>query len=199
MLRRSPVTVRRRILLSAVAVLLSLAAGPKGPAAAGPIVRTAHVPEDGAVVVDVRPQDACLGGSLRAARCLGAASLLGDRAEGPAVSFHALRWVLGTIGLDGSETVVLFGSTDDAWAVGGLLYLAGQNRIAIFDGPETALETPGTPRALSRERVYVAPMREAALRFGPAPRPWRAQLIALAKTGAPVTVAPLLPGTDEER
>lgn len=170
------------------------------PASAQPLRTLTQLPKDAdAVVIDVRDMEDCLRGSLPAARCLPASSLF-DEAGNP-VSFHALRWLLGTIGLTGSEDVVVYpGSAqtasddalNDARAVAGLIHLAGQNTVAILNARTDAPTEPGSARSLSRETVFTAPMRDRRLNITASTVPLRTQLIDFAQHGAatPVAFAP---------
>ncbi|MEG3617698.1 hypothetical protein V5T82_04450 [Magnetovibrio sp. PR-2] len=111
-------------------------------------------------VLDIRDMDACSTGSLPRARCLPL-----DHFRDPAgntINFHALRWLLGTVGLSGEESLLVIGSTgDEAFFVGALLHQAGQNRVQVFAHPfrSTADAPSGTSRSFSREAVFTAPMR----------------------------------------
>ncbi len=118
----------------------------------------------GTRIVDVRKQAVCEQASLPGARCLPAEDLF--YRDGRAVDFHTLRWLLGTIGLSGSERVVVAGAdARHAAAVGALLYLAGQRDVAVFDRPIAipAGAQGGTGRNITREAVFTAPMRDMAL------------------------------------
>ena len=115
-------------------------------------------------VIDVRAEADCLKGSLPDARCLPAEWLItADGAE--AIGFHALRWLLGTVGLTGDETLALYpgpdGPTPDAWATAALAYLAGQSEVLMLAGGTTGRN--GWPRGQTREEVFTAPMRVAAM------------------------------------
>ena len=112
-------------------------------------------------VIDLRDAETCLAGSLPQARCLPVGHFIDP--TGKVIGFHALRWLLGTVGLKGDETVLVVGdSAEDTHRVGALLHRAGQHRIKIFDKPfrVPANAPPGTPRSLSRETVFTAPMRD---------------------------------------
>ena len=88
----------------------------------------------GAVIVDVRPQELCLKGSLSGARCLPAADFFGP--HGRLVNFPDLSWLLGTAGLSGSEHVFVVGiSPLKRDFVAGMLYLAGQEKVTILRLP----------------------------------------------------------------
>lgn len=116
---------------------------------------------DSARVIDLRAEQACTRTSLPGARCLPASDLFD--ANGAPISFHALRWLLGTIGLTGHEAVLLVAdNVADAAAVGGLMFIAGQREVAVLDG---ALVGPagapgGSSRSMTREAVFTAPMRD---------------------------------------
>ncbi len=111
-----------------------------------------------AVVIDTRPLAACTARSLPGARCLSPHEFLGP--HGRLASFRDIVWVLGAAGLSGRETVLVAG--DDPVRrdfVAGILYLAGQSRVAVLALPLTPLLThgssgPGTPRGMFRNPVY---------------------------------------------
>lgn len=157
----------------------ALALLPALPLAAGP-VETVNQAPDGARVVDIRLEAACTEAAPEGARCLPAGEVLGGTATAP-VSFHALRWLLGTIGLSGSETVAIHPADDPrAEAMAALIYLAGQRAVVLLTGTpdETAR---GEARSFSREAVFTAPMRIAVLRLDPAAQPLAPQLTAFAR------------------
>ncbi|HVZ52697.1 MAG TPA: rhodanese-like domain-containing protein [Pseudolabrys sp.] len=118
-------------------------------------------------VIDVRTENACAQASLPGARCLPATELFS--ADGAPVSFHVLRWLLGTIGLNGSERVVVVADNmADAAVVGSLLLIAGQREVAVLDRA-VAIPTDasgGTPRSMTRETVFTTPMRDRLLVVG---------------------------------
>jgi len=91
-------------------------------------------------------------------------------ADGRPVDFHALRWLLGTIGLSGAERALVVGANSaDAGAVGALLFLAGQRDVAILDQAPTVAPGArgGTSRSMTREDVFVAPMRDLLMVAAP--------------------------------
>lgn len=131
-------------------------------------VGSAALPVDGGVIVDTRTLTACRAKSLAHARCLPADDLLGPHRRLP--DARDLLWLLGTAGLSGEESVLVVGQ--DATArdfVAGLLYVAGQRRVRVLTEPVgRALEGgaaagPGRERAMIRETVFVAPMRDDVL------------------------------------
>lgn len=118
----------------------------------------------GTRVVDVRAQDVCEKASLAGARCLPAADLFGG--NGAPVDYHTLRWLLGTIGLTGQERVlVVADKTNDAAAAGALFALAGQRQVAVLDRPVSVASgaSGGSGRGITREAVFIAPMRDRLL------------------------------------
>lgn len=170
---------------SAAVLLAALAFSAAQPGQAQPVTATAFQPRAGATaVLDIRAEDACLERSLPEARCLPAPWLLADETGNP-IGFHALRWLLGTVGLSGNEPLAVYagpdGPTPDAWAVAALAYLAGQADVAVIAGasPETG---DGWSRSLTREAVYVAPMRIEAMTLATGTtRPVRDQLVDFAQ------------------
>ncbi|HER25682.1 MAG TPA: hypothetical protein ENI69_01090 [Rhodospirillales bacterium] len=114
----------------------------------------------GARVIDIRTEDECTSASMTDARCLPMRNF--KDSSGQVIGFHALRWLLGTVGLSGREQVlVIAANSTDALFVGTLLHLAGQRRVSVLDQPFEA--PPGAPagqtRSLSREVVFTSPMR----------------------------------------
>ncbi|MHB8408923.1 MAG: sulfurtransferase [Acidiferrobacterales bacterium] len=135
-----------------------------------------------AVVVDTRPRADCIARSLPGARCLPPREFLGPHDR--LASFRDIVWVLGAAGLSGRETVLVAG--DDPVRrdfVAGLLYLAGQSRVAVLTAPLTPLlarspSAPGTPRGMFRNPVYegrpragLIVLREELARALQSPRP----------------------------
>ncbi len=112
----------------------------------------------GSVVIDTRALTVCVAHSLPGARCLPPHEFLGPHDR--LASFRDIAWVLGAAGLSGAETVLVAG--DDPLRrdfVAGLLYLAGQARVAVLTRPLTPLvargpSAPGTPRGMFRNPVY---------------------------------------------
>lgn len=115
-------------------------------------------------VIDIRDLPSCTAASLPRSRCLPVDHFVDP--TGKIIDFHALRWLLGTVGLSGGESVLVIGATpQDVRTVGALLYLAGQTHVMMLD---SSFEAPpgapgGTERSLSREKVFTAPMRDAHL------------------------------------
>lgn len=112
-------------------------------------------------VIDLRDEKSCMDGSLLHARCLPLGHFIDP--TGKAIGFHALRWLLGTVGLTGEESVLLIGESEAAaQKVGVLLHRAGQQRVLMFDKPfrAQANASPGMSRSISRETVFTAPMRD---------------------------------------
>lgn len=117
------------------------------------------------VVIDVRPLLACRVASLPGARCLPAGDFLG--AQGQLPNERDLLWLLGTAGLDGSETILVAGdSASGRDFVGGLLYLSGQRQVRVLPTPLTPLlalradALPGMERGVIRTAVFSEPMRD---------------------------------------
>lgn len=111
-------------------------------------------------VIDTRDVEACEGASLPGARCLPMNNFVDG--TGNPIGFHALRWLLGTVGLSGSEHVLIIGNTpEETRTVGALLYQAGQMQVSMLNTPFVATEnTPGgETRSMSREVIFTAPMR----------------------------------------
>ena len=146
-----------------------------------------------AVVVDIRAEDVCLDASLAGARCLPAEWFLS--ADGAAIGFHAMRWLMGTVGLTGSETLVIYDGAarpgDAAWAIAALAHLAGQQTVLLHMGPGVVKDTGGEGRSLSREAVYTAPMRTDEMTVtSKAAGTLRDRLIGFARAGGVVVFTP---------
>jgi len=130
--------------------------------------------EPGQIIVDTRPSEDCEAKSLAGARCLAAVDLLGPHHR--LAAFTDIAWLLGTAGLTGMETLLVIG--DDATErdfVAGLLYVMGQKRVRILTEPVTRLSADsdlktgaGTARGTTRETVYTAPARDAAVAYADA-------------------------------
>ncbi|MDE2089682.1 MAG: hypothetical protein KGJ12_06655 [Gammaproteobacteria bacterium] len=114
----------------------------------------------GAVVIDARRLAACAERSLAGARCLPPRDFLGPHDR--LASFRDVVWVLGAAGLSGKETALVAG--DDPTRrdfVAGILYLAGQARVAVLTPPLSPLvaagkrpTAPGTPKGMFRNPIY---------------------------------------------
>jgi thiosulfate/3-mercaptopyruvate sulfurtransferase len=156
------------------------------PVHAQPVALVDDLP-DGARVIDIRAEDACTSATLPGARCVPAEVLFGPDGGAP-VSFHALRWLLGTVGLSGAETVAVFaGNETRAGAVAALLHLAGQRDVVVYTGGAD-LSARGESRSFSRETIFTAAMRTEAMRIDTPAPPLVQQLTAFAR-GAAETVA----------
>lgn len=162
---------RRSVIVVALAAAALSGAAARARAAA-PTAALRFVdgaPHDAALrIIDARAREKCERASLPGARCLPAAELLD--ADGRPVDFHALRWLLGTIGLTGAERVLVVAADGaEASAVGALVFLAGQRDVAVLDRPPTIAPGAGggTSRSMTREDVFVAPMRDLLLVAGP--------------------------------
>ena len=169
-----------------------------GPLEAGPIATIQSgadvaLPE-GYIVLDIRDEDTCYDRSPPGARCLPAEQLLYGQAGAP-LGFHALRWALGTLGINGDETMVIYPGDQveqsDAMAAASLLYLTGQREVMVHTGPALETDYGGLTRALWREVIYTAPMRLDAIEIAQAPeRSLRERLTDFATGGGTVAFAP---------
>ncbi len=162
--RDRKVSFLRHALKAAAVVVIAapLVAGPIDTIETGAQVA---LPEAYAVL-DIRDEDTCFLGAPPNSRCLPAEQLLSSDAGAP-LGFHALRWALGTLGLTGTETLVIYPgdqvSRDDALAAAALLYLTGQRQVLVHDGPALEIRDGARVRALWREVIYTAPMRTGAM------------------------------------
>lgn len=140
-------------------------------------------------VIDTRILETCEAASLPNARCLPAASFLGP--HGRLANFRDIQWLLGTVGLDGYERVLVIGNNrTEKDFVAGILYLAGQAKVEVLSKmPQpSALTEGGTARSITREKIFQAPMRDHLLIL-------RDELATLIKAGAPLA---LLDGRNED-
>lgn len=157
---------RDRAWLGRLALAAVVLAGHGHLLAAAPVDTIETVPE-GAAVLDIRAERSCLAAAPAGARCLPAETLLGG-ADGAPVGFHALRWVLGALGLTGAETLAVYPGDEvppgDALAVAGLLHLAGQRDVLVLSGPVETGPDGGQTRGMWRQVIYTAPMRVEAMR-----------------------------------
>ena len=83
-------------------------------------------------IIDVRPEEQCVEITLAGAVCLPLEDIFADNTR--LANFSGLFWLLGTLGLSGTETVTIVGDSEHRRHVAaGLLYAAGQNQVVIFD------------------------------------------------------------------
>lgn len=120
-------------------------------------------------LLDTRPVEQCEKRSIRDARCLAADDLLGHSGRLP--SPRDIAWLLGTLGLQGSETVVVAGRPGEARDfIAGVLYLAGQRSVLVLQPPLSRVIVSGDyplatgqRRSMSREQHYVAQPRDGQI------------------------------------
>lgn len=127
-------------------------------------VLSCHSAAQATVWLDARPLEQCQAGSHSQARCLPIAEFFGP--DGRLANFRDVLWVLGTAGLDGSEAVTVIGENGPEQEIlGAILLLVGQRQIRV----ETIIWSQVVPddqrgqgraRAMSREKVYQAAMRD---------------------------------------
>ncbi|WP_137703317.1 rhodanese-like domain-containing protein [Marimonas lutisalis] len=161
-------------------------------AQAGPVGTVSDLSDpalaQGYTLIDTRPEPECLKDAPERARCLPAEWLFDDTGE-LLVTFHVLRWLLGTIGLSGDETLVVAGppaAGQTAKAVAGLAHLAGQAEVFVLAGTDMGNGPGGAARSFSREVVYTAPIRDAALIPGQTAAPMITRMITYATKGGRV-------------
>lgn len=121
---------------------------------------------DNTKIVDVRDVSECRKSTLQSATCLSVEDLMASRQR--LANFSGLLWKLGTIGLTGSEHVLVVGNSvarKDTFA--GILHLAGQRKISILDVSISDLTesktawsfSKGTTAPSTRTQVWQIPMR----------------------------------------
>lgn len=188
------VSVRRGALASAALAIWLSAAATAGPIAVIESGVDVALPE-GYAVLDIRDEDRCFLGAPAHTRCLPAGQLLYADAGEP-LGFHALRWVLGTLGLTGAEPLVIYrgddgAPRDDALAAAALLHLNGQAEVMVHEGPALEVRDGARVRALWREVIYTAPIRTGEMMVLGAPAgTLRDRLKSYAEGGGRVAFAP---------
>jgi len=117
-------------------------------------------------IIDVREINDCKKSTLATASCLPVEDLMASTQR--LANFSGLLWKLGTIGLDGSEHVLVIGNgVARKDFVAGILYLAGQHKISILENSVSDLANPsskwsfskGTIAASTRKQVWQSQMR----------------------------------------
>lgn len=133
------------------------------------ITITEEISTQSTVVVDVRAESLCLQQSLPNAICMPVEHVL--TVQNRLANFSGLFWLLGSMGLDGSEHVSIIGDNAQRKAfTAGLLFIAGQARIDLVSEPiDTLLKNShqsdvgkpvsGTRRANTRTSIFTAQPR----------------------------------------
>lgn len=123
------------------------------------------------LLFDARTLSKCQADSVGGARCLPAATFIaGDRTI---ASFYHVGWVLGTHGLSSNETTLVFSdAARDRNLVAGILHLAGQRRVWVWQGDIARLQdkfgrAPGRTRGITRQSMYLGIVREDRLALAP--------------------------------
>ncbi len=176
-------TLHRLVCLMAVALIPGTAPALSAEGLAYGLV-PAEAEAEAAAVLDVRDRKVCETASLPGARCLPLRDFFGPR--GRLASFKDIRWLLGTVGLTGAETVAVAAATPSrAETAGAILWLAGQAEVRIVPEPVAAGDDAGgRSRSLTREAVFTAPMRDD-------------RLVTHAELAADPDAFPLVDGRDE--
>lgn len=169
-----------------LAICISACGGAFGAdgASASTITYTTKVPVGSRTIVDTRPASLCEDASLKGARCLPAADILGPHKR--LANFSGLLWLLGTAGLKGDERVLIVGDQGrDKEFLAGLLFITGQLSLSVLTTPVSKLSkahlSPGEVRSKTRETVYRAPMRAARIIL-------RRELLALLRSPKPIVI-----------
>lgn len=124
----------------------------------------AGLPQENVQLIDVRDQQSCLDDGINMALCLPASTIKTESGEIP--SFYHINWLLGTAGLDGSETLLVFSDNEfDLYLVSGVLHLAGQQEIILWSGKPGQLQQiygagSGRVRGNTRHSIFAARMRD---------------------------------------
>jgi len=123
-----------------------------------PIIEIDSLPAE-TIVVDVRSLENCEEASLPGAKCIPLDKLLGS--NGRLANLRDIRWLLGTAGLTGEETIALFSLSDKQRdAATAIFFLAGQRKVLRLGNiPMQALSAKGAETALSRVSFYSAIVR----------------------------------------
>ncbi len=127
-----------------------------------PIIEIDSLPAE-TIVVDVRSLENCEEASLPGAKCIPLDKLLGS--NGRLANLRDIRWLLGTAGLTGEETIALFSLSDKQRdAATAIFFLAGQAKILrLGSNPGYPLNAKGAGTAPSRAMFYSAMIRTANL------------------------------------
>lgn len=115
------------------------------------------------VILDTRPLSSCKQSTLSGAYCLPIEEFVAPQRR--MANWSGLLWLFGTVGLTGSEHVLIIGEKSHRQHIlGGLLALAGQRKVSIVNQPLSELisnhpTSGGLLRSTTRVKVYTAPMR----------------------------------------
>ncbi len=152
--------------LAAIGVVIFLVFGGIVHADASALNYTSLAATSSQFVLDVRARVQCQKKSLAKARCLPASDFLGPHRR--LANFSGLLWLLGTVGLTGSEHVLVIGDAGpNKEFVAALLYVMGQRRVSILTTPFSELKNFksafGEGRSRTREKIFQRPMRADSL------------------------------------
>ena len=123
-----------------------------------PVVEIDSLPNE-TILIDVGALDSCREASLPGAKCIPLDKMLGR--NGRLANLRDIRWLLGTAGLTGEETIALFSLSDKQRdAATAIFFLAGQRKVLRLGNiPMQALSAKGAETALSRVSFYSAIVR----------------------------------------
>lgn len=129
-----------------------------------PVVEIDSLPNE-TILIDVGALDSCREASLPGAKCIPLDKMLGR--NGRLANLRDIRWLLGTAGLTGAETIAIFSRADqdsradkERDAATGIFFLAGQRKVLRLGNiPMQALSAKGAETALSRVSFYSAIVR----------------------------------------
>jgi thiosulfate/3-mercaptopyruvate sulfurtransferase len=175
-----------RRLAQTIIISLLLVAGGQSGASAAPVDYTTNAKLGVDMIIDIRPLSQCEKASLPGAHCLPLRDVLGPRKR--LANISGLLWLFGTVGLTGSEHVMIVGDKAlDRDFMAGLLYVAGQKKVSVVESPlsrnkelASKLE-PGLVRSQTREVVFQAPMRSSSVVL-------RSELLAMIRSSKPPVI-----------
>jgi len=116
------------------------------------------------VLLDARDLKTCQTSSVAGSRCLPASNF--HSKEGELASFYDIGWAFGTANLKESDNILVFADDpQDRNFLAGLLFLAGQHKIAYWSGKTAKLQAilgkaTGKPRGILRSHIYSGLMRD---------------------------------------
>lgn len=114
--------------------------------------------------IDTRRSEHCQDNTIDGALCLHPSDIFYP--NGVPASFRDINWLVGTLGLRATDTVVIFGDIDeDNYVIASIVYLLGQKQIFIWKSGAQALirssaQGYGRRRGVLRDTYYQGRMRD---------------------------------------